>query len=98
MARAAEASGDFTRAGWLAENALALDSHCDEARAIIQRAQATLPAGPASDDDTVKVSGGAASRPPDTEDTVTLVPAVPAWRRLADAIMSWVHIGHREGA
>ena len=98
MARSAEASRDYTRAGWLAENALALDPHCDEARAIIQRTQATLSAEPESDDDTVKVSGAAASRPSDPEDTVTLVPSVPAWRRLAEAIMSWVHIGHREGA
>jgi serine/threonine-protein kinase len=97
MARSAEASGDVTRAGWLAENALALDPHCDEARAIIQRTLATLPAGSASDDDTVKVAG-AAGRPPDSEDTVTLVPSLPVWRRVADVIRSWVHIGHREGA
>ena len=97
MAKSAEASRDYARAGWLAENALALDPHCDEARAIIQRTQATLSAEPESEDDTVKLAG-AASRPPDTEDTVTLIPSLPVWRRLADAIRSWVHIGHREGA
>ena len=96
MAKSAEASRDYARAGWLAENALALDPHCDEARAIIQRTQAVLSAEPESEDDTVKVAG--ASRPPDTEDTVTLVPSLPVWRRLADVIRSWVHIGHREGA
>ncbi len=96
MAKSAEASRDYTRAGWLAENALALDPHCDEARAIIQRTQAALSAEPESEDDTVKVAG--ASRPPDTEDTVTLIPSLPVWRRLADVIRSWVHIGHREGA
>jgi eukaryotic-like serine/threonine-protein kinase len=97
MAKSAEASRDYARAGWLAENALALDPHCDEARAIIQRTQATLSAEPESEDDTVKVTG-AASRPPDTEDTVTLIPSLPVWRRLADVIRSWVHIGDREGA
>ena len=97
MAKSAEASRDYARAGWLAENALALDPHCDEARAIIQRTRATLSAEPESEDDTVKITD-AAGRPPDTEDTVTLIPSLPVWRRLADVIRSWVHIGHREGA
>jgi colicin import membrane protein len=42
-ARAAEAQGDFERAAWTAENALALDLDCAEAKAILERARARPP-------------------------------------------------------
>ncbi len=96
LARAAEASHDYARAGWLAENALALDPECAEARQIMQRAQEKLSAEPELADETVKMSG-AANKPKDIEDTVTLLPAASPWQRLAGILRSWMP-GHREGA
>jgi tetratricopeptide (TPR) repeat protein len=97
LAKSAEAAQDLARAAWLAENALALDPGCAEAQEIVQRAQARLSAQPELADETVNMAGGA-RRPADVDDTVTLVPEEPAWRKLAGLVRSWVHSGHREGA
>ena len=97
LAHAAEAAQDLARAAWLAENALALSPECTEAREIMQRAQARLSAEPELADETVNVTSGA-KRKADIEDTVTLVPEEPAWRRLAGLVRSWIHSAHREGA
>ena len=97
LARAAETAQDLARAGWLAENALALDPECVEARQIIERAHAALSTEPELADDTVKMTG-AANRTVDVEDTVTLMPVLSAWQRLTGLIRSWIPIGHREGA
>lgn len=86
MARAAEAERDFSRAGWLAENALALDVDCAEANGILERARATLAAEPALADETVRV-GSSGTRTPDPDDTLTLSPVRPAWRRLGDTLI-----------
>ena len=48
MAKAAELRQDFVRAGWLAENALALDLDCAEARQIVESVRAKLSAQPTS--------------------------------------------------
>ena len=86
MARAAEAERDFSRAGWLAENALALDVDCAEAKGILERARATLAAEPALADETVRV-GSSGTRTPDPDDTMTLGPVRPAWRRLGQTLI-----------
>ena len=97
LAKSAEAAQDLARAAWLAENALALDPGCAEAQEIRQRAQARLSAEPELADDTVNTTSSA-RRPADAEDTVTLVPEEPAWRKLAGLVRSWVYSGRREGA
>ena len=97
LAKSAEAAQDLARAAWLAENALALNPECAEAREIMQRAQARLSAEPELADETVKGMSGAAPRA-DIEDTVTLLPVASAWRRLAGLVRSWMHSAHREGA
>jgi hypothetical protein len=88
MAKAAELNQDFARAGWLAENALALDLDCAEARQIIESVRARLSAQPHLAEDTVKIAedGG---RAPDSDDTLTLSPVAPMWRRLVSALTNW---------
>ena len=88
MARSAEAHEDFVRAAWLAENALALDQDCTEARALLLRARTRLSEQPALADETVSV-GSAGSFPADPEDTVSINRAWQPWRRVAEAIRSW---------
>jgi hypothetical protein len=90
MARAAELKQDFIRAGWLAENALALDLDCAEARQIIETVRDRLSAQPNLAEDTVKVAedGGGA---PDPDDTLRLSPVAPIWRRLVSALTNWSH-------
>ena len=88
QAREAEAQNDFVRAGWMAENALALDFDSVEARQILERVRATLTEQPALADDTVGLDG----QPPDAasaDDTVTLVGQPTGWRRVTAAIKNW---------
>jgi tRNA A-37 threonylcarbamoyl transferase component Bud32/tetratricopeptide (TPR) repeat protein len=86
MARAAEARNDFVRALWTAENALALDLDCPEAREILQRAKARLDEQPALADETVDTL-----RPKgDPEDTVSLGGHTSPLQRLASIIRRWV--------
>jgi hypothetical protein len=76
MAKAAETREDFVRAGWLAENALALDPDCAEAREIIDRARAKVAADPGLADETVT---GA-------DHTLIIVPETPLWRRIVERL------------
>jgi tRNA A-37 threonylcarbamoyl transferase component Bud32 len=86
MARAAEARNDFVRALWTAENALALDLDCPEAREILQRAKARLDEQPALADETVDTL-----RPKgDPEETVSLSGHTSPMQRLASIIRRWV--------
>ena len=79
MARAAETGQDFVRAGWLAENALALDPDCAEAREIVDRARTKVAADPGLADETVT---GA-------ENTLIINPAPPLWRRIVATLSNW---------
>jgi eukaryotic-like serine/threonine-protein kinase len=79
-ARAAEAARDLVRAEWLAENALALDATCAEARAIVERARAALSAEPELADKTVRL-GVESSTVHDPDATVSLGTPRPAWRQ-----------------
>ena len=88
QARTAEANGDLVRAAWLAENALALDGACSDARALIERTRATLAAQPALADETVDV-GRAGAPSADPDDTVNIVSPQPAWRRVVGALRLW---------
>jgi tetratricopeptide (TPR) repeat protein len=88
LARAAEARDDFVRAAWLAENALALDHDCADARDLLERCRARLAAQPALADETVDLVKEP-GRATDPEDTVNIGRALPPWRRVADAIRSW---------
>ena len=65
-ARQAEAQDDMVRAAWLAENALALDLECREAKEIIRRVQAHIAANPTLTEDTVDVPTGRDVDPDDT--------------------------------
>jgi hypothetical protein len=92
QARAAEARKDFVRAGWMAENALALDLESVEARQILERVRAALAAEPALADETVGMGG----QPIDAaaaEDTVTIGARPTGWRRVAAAIRNWSRPG-----
>ncbi len=88
MAKAAERKQDFIRAGWLAENALALDLDCADARQIIESVRARLGAQPNLAEDTVKIGEGGEPTS-DPEDTLTLSPVAPVWRRLATTLKNW---------
>jgi len=87
QARAAEAQKDYVRAGWLAENALAIDLESEEARQILERARAKLTEQPAPTEDTVGLPDPAAAA--SSEDTVTITGAPTGWRRIAAAIKNW---------
>ena len=80
MARAAETSQDFVRAGWLAENALALDPDCAEAREIVDRARTKVAADPGLADETVTGAD---------QNTLIINPAPPFWRRIVETLRNW---------
>ena len=86
-ARAAEAQGDYERAAWTAENALALDLECEEAKQILQRSRARLAANPRLADDTVDLPGDTGKVDPD--DTASLTRPTGVWERLAGVFRSW---------
>jgi serine/threonine-protein kinase len=87
-ARAAEAQGDFERAVWTAENALALDLECEEAKQILQRARARIVANPRLADDTVDLPGHS-GRDADNDDTASLTRPTGVWERLTDRFRGW---------
>jgi tetratricopeptide (TPR) repeat protein len=92
QARAAEARKDFIRAGWMAENALALDLESVEARQILERVRTTLAAQPALAEETV----GFIDQPADaagSEDTVTIAGQPTGWRRVTAAFRNWSRSG-----
>ncbi|MGH9411026.1 MAG: protein kinase domain-containing protein [Vicinamibacterales bacterium] len=82
-ARGAEAAGDYERALWTAQNALAVDPDCDEAGQILTRVEAQLAANPRLSEETVDL-GGAADRDPD--DTVSLTRPLGLWERVVGAL------------
>jgi len=88
LARAAESHGDFERAVWMSENALALDLECAEAKQIIDRAKARLTANPRLADETVDLPGET-NRTIDPDDTASLTRPTGLWDRLTDAIRGW---------
>jgi predicted Ser/Thr protein kinase len=87
-ARAAEAQGEYERAVWTAENALALDLDCEEAKQILERARARIAADPRLADETVDLPGDT-GRDVDPDDTATLTQPTGVWERLAGAFKSW---------
>ena len=95
LARAAEAEQDFPRAAWTAENILAIDLECAEARAILKRARETLASQPSLADDTVDEQRRQRNGS-DPDGTVTLVPITP-WRRWLAALRSFTGVSRRRG-
>ena len=90
-ARAAEAERDFVRAAWTAENALAIDLKCAEAKEILRRAKAQLEAQPALADKTVDSTGGTGGSG-DPDDTVSLTRPAGVWGRVAGAVRNWIGV------
>jgi len=88
QSRAAEARGEYERAGWLAENALAVDPECAEAQEILRNTRAQIAANPASADDTVDLTNETA-RKGDPDDTVSLARTPSVWERLTGAVRKW---------
>jgi hypothetical protein len=93
-ARTAEARLDYERAAWTAENALAVDLDCTEAKEILARARAHLDANPKSSDDTVDLTNPTAQG--ETDDTVSLTRPAGVWERVTDAVKKWTQ-GERTG-
>ena len=89
-ARAAEAEGDCVRAAWTAENALAIDLNCAEAKEILRRATAQLEAQPALADKTVDLTGDTGGSG-DPDDTVSLTRPTGVWGRVTGVVRSWIH-------
>ena len=94
-ARAAEARLDYQRAAWFAENALAVDLDCAEAKQILARGRAELEsrkaAAAAEDDDkTVDLTNDTA-RLPEPDDTVSLRRPAGLLERLAGIFRKWTH-------
>lgn len=87
-ARAAEAQGEIERAVWMAENALALDLECVEAKQILERAKARLAENPRLADETVDLPGET-GRGTDPDDTASLTKPTGLWERLAGVFRSW---------
>ena len=87
-AREAEAHRDYLRAAWTAENALAVDPECAEAKEIRQRAREQLEAQPQLADSTVDFStGNGQSVDPDA--TVSFRRPTSLWGRLTDVFRRW---------
>jgi serine/threonine-protein kinase len=94
-ARAAEARGEYERAAWAAENALAVDIESTEAKEILRRARAAIEADPRLADETVDL-GTAGGQPADPDDTVSLTRRIGLWDRFAGVVRRWTH-GERTG-
>ncbi len=88
QARDAASGGDYERAAWMAENALAVDIECAEAQEILRNARAQVAARPSSDDETVDLTNESA-RKGDPDDTVSLRRAPGVWERLSGAVRKW---------
>jgi tetratricopeptide (TPR) repeat protein/predicted Ser/Thr protein kinase len=93
-ARAAEAQRDYERASWTAENALAVDLECGEAKEILRRAKEQLAARPELADDTADLTNGT-GRLRDPDDTVSLTRPTGLWGRVTGLLRGWTQ---REGA
>jgi tetratricopeptide (TPR) repeat protein len=93
-ARAAEAQRDYERAAWTAENALAVDLDCGEAKEILRRAKEQLAARPELADDTADLTNGT-GRLGDPDDTVSFTRPTGLWGRVTGLLRS---LTQREGA
>jgi len=87
-AREAEALRDYVRAAWTAENALAVDLDCAEAKEILRRANEQLEARPELADETADLTKSA-SRSGDPDDTVSLTRPIGLWGRVTDRFRRW---------
>jgi tetratricopeptide (TPR) repeat protein len=88
-ARAEAGRGEYERAAWTAENALAVDPECKEAQQILREARAQVQARPVDADDTVDLTNDAARKSDSDEDTVSFTRPVGVWERLTDAVKKW---------
>jgi tetratricopeptide (TPR) repeat protein len=86
-ARAESARGDYERAAWTAENAVAVDPACDEAQHILRHARAQIQARPVDADDTVDLTNGTSRKGDD--DTVSFMRPVGIWERVSGAVKKW---------
>jgi serine/threonine-protein kinase len=88
-ARAEAARGEYERAVWTAENALAVDPDCKDAQQILRDARAQLQARPVDADDTVDLTDGTGQKSTADEDTVSFERPVGVWERLTGAVKKW---------
>jgi serine/threonine protein kinase len=88
-ARAEAARGEYERAAWTAENALAVDPECGEAQQILHDARAQLQARPVDADDTVDLTKDTERKSVSDEDTVSFTRPIGVWERLTDAVKKW---------
>src|SRR5262249_4368982 len=89
----------YERAAWTAENALAVDLDCAEAKQILERARAQLASQKAAqsrkdDDDTVDLTNQT-ERKVEPDDTVSLTRPAGVWERVAGMFRK---LTHTEGA
>jgi eukaryotic-like serine/threonine-protein kinase len=87
-ARAEAARGEYERAVWTAENALAVDPECQDAQQILRDARAQIQARPVDADDTVDLTDSSRKSDAD-EDTVSFTRPVGVWERLTGAVKKW---------
>ena len=88
-ARAEFARGEYERAAWTAENALAVDPACQEAQQLLRDAKALIETRPIDADDTVDLANEAARKSDSDEDTVSFTRPVGMWERLTGAVKKW---------
>jgi hypothetical protein len=88
-ARTEAARGEYERAAWTAENALAVDPECGEAQQILRDARAQLQARPVDADDTVDLTKDTEQKSDSDEDTVSFTRPVGVWERLTEAVKKW---------
>ncbi|MFL6281081.1 MAG: protein kinase domain-containing protein, partial [Vicinamibacterales bacterium] len=86
-ARGESSRGDYERAAWTAENAVAVDPECEEAQQILRHARAQIQARPVDVDDTVDLTND--TRPKSDDDTVSFMRPVGIWERVAGAVKTW---------
>jgi eukaryotic-like serine/threonine-protein kinase len=88
-ARTEFARGEYERAAWTAENALAVDPDCKEAQQILRDARALIETKPIDADDTVDLTNDAARKSESDDDTVSFTRPVGMWERLTGAVKKW---------
>ena len=88
-ARAEAERGEYDRAAWTAENALAVDPECKEAQEILRDARAQIQARPVDADDTVDLTNDADRKSDSDDDTVSFTRPVGVWERLTEAVKKW---------
>lgn len=88
-ARAEAARGEYERAAWTAENALAVDPDCKEAQQILRDARALIETRPIDADDTVDLTNEAARKRDSDDDTVSFTRPAGVWERLTGAVKKW---------